>query len=346
MVPGVSIVICCYNSSQRLPRTLEHLAAQQVPSGLDWEVLVIDNASTDDTSGAAFAAWSASAPAPIRVVAEPRAGTGYARRRGFDEAKYEIVSFIDDDNWACNNWVQHVAELMEAHPEVGACGGKNEAVTDGELPSWFSRFQAVYAVGAQQQHAGPIRGPWSTLWGAGMSVRQSAWRQLCDEGFSPCVTGRQGASLVSGEDDEISLALRLRGWTLWYDPQLFMSHYLPPRRLEWSYLRRLKRAMGCSTVGLDPYMFALNPNCRSAREQLRQTWTWQTLATLKSLLRHGAKWPRAQREALEGDPDVLHIEALQGRLAALPRSRAHYQQRVQEVLNARWARPALTHRPL
>src|SRR5439155_12302864 len=89
--PGISVVVCCYNSAQRLPATLGHLAAQEVHEGLDWEIIVVDNASTDETSRAAHAAWPAPPTcggypgAPLRVVFEPHAGLSNARQRGLDE---------------------------------------------------------------------------------------------------------------------------------------------------------------------------------------------------------------------------------------------------------------------
>src|SRR5436853_1166376 len=135
---GVSVVICCHNSTERLSPTLAHLAAQQVPEGLDWEVLLIDNMSTDGTADMARSLWPADAGAPLRVVLETQIGTTAARCRGLAEARYEFVTLVDDDNWVCPEWVRIVAEVMQAHPEIGACGGLNEAVCEGEAPPWFA----------------------------------------------------------------------------------------------------------------------------------------------------------------------------------------------------------------
>jgi glycosyltransferase involved in cell wall biosynthesis len=103
---GVSIIICCHNSSTKLPATLSHLRKQQVPRELPWEVVVVDNASTDGTSCVALNNWPQDAPTTLRVVTEKRLGLSHARTRGLLEAKYEIVSFIDDDNWVCSSWVK------------------------------------------------------------------------------------------------------------------------------------------------------------------------------------------------------------------------------------------------
>jgi glycosyltransferase involved in cell wall biosynthesis len=161
-VPGVSVVVCTHNGAARLPDTLAHLAAQNVPAQLAWEVVVVDNRSTDDTSAVARSAWSAHAPAPLRVVAEPVLGPRFARVRAFAEARHTLVSFVDDDNWVAPDWVETVWQVMEAHPEAGACGGDGEAATD--------------------ETAGAAATP-GYFWGAGLTVRAAAWEALRAKGF-------------------------------------------------------------------------------------------------------------------------------------------------------------------
>lgn len=102
---SVSIVICCHNSAKRLPDTLKHLLIQEVPDNLQWEVIVVDNVSTDNTAQVARSLWPDDAPAPLQVVSEPEPGLSNARKRGFMEAKYELVSFVDDENWLAPDWV-------------------------------------------------------------------------------------------------------------------------------------------------------------------------------------------------------------------------------------------------
>lgn len=342
---GVSVVVCCHNSVQRLPPTLAHLAAQQPGEGLDWEVIVIDNASTDETARVAQSAWPAEAPAPFRVVFEPRAGLSHARQRGLDESRYEIVSFIDDDNWVCPEWVRTAAEVTRAHPEVAACGGWPEEVCEVAPPTWFERFKSVYAVGPQAEHAGVMPGRWACLGGAGMSLRYSAWQQLVESGFHPLLAGRQGSALTSGEDVELTYALRLAGWELWYEPRLRMRHFIPAGRLQWSYLRRLHRGGGASTVGLDPYTFALFGPPHTLKERLRRTWHWQLAQAVKNLAEYRLKVLRLPSSAEEGNADVLKVERFTGRLVELMRWRKVYSRRVREVLETSWARTPTASAP-
>ncbi|HLB90290.1 MAG TPA: glycosyltransferase, partial [Terriglobales bacterium] len=109
---GVSAIVCCYNSASRLPATLAHLASQRCEGRFPWEVILVDNASTDGTGRIAQELWPQDAPVHLRVVHEARLGLAYARQRGISAARYELLSFVDDDNWVCPNWVQLVWELM------------------------------------------------------------------------------------------------------------------------------------------------------------------------------------------------------------------------------------------
>src|SRR4051812_3506356 len=103
---GVSIIICCYNSSHRLPQTLKYLAHQQLADDIAWEIIVINNASEDDTKEVAIKEWNSySSKIVLRVIDEPVPGLNNARKRGVEEAKYDIIIFCDDDNWLDKNFI-------------------------------------------------------------------------------------------------------------------------------------------------------------------------------------------------------------------------------------------------
>ena len=329
---GVSVVICCHNSAERLPNTLAHLSAQKVPAGLPWEVLVVDNASTDATVEVARQHWPKDARAPLRVVNEPQPGLAHARQRGFAEAMYDIISFIDDDNWVCPEWVATVSDLMTTHTYVGACGGAGEAVPETDLPWWFEKFQGHFAVGPQSADAGDVTWTRGYLWGAGLAIRKAAWLQLIEKGYRSLLTGRKGASLTAGEDTELCFALRSAGWRLWYEPRLRFKHLLPAGRLRWSYLRGLHRGFGAAEAVLDAYQFACKGGLAKRRGRfLQNVCLRQMIIETRALLRFRGKLLRAMWQPLEGDPDVLDIERLAGKIRELLRTRRAYEQRLRMV---------------
>ncbi len=324
---GVSVVICGHNSAERLPRTLEHLANQDVPSELQWEVILVDNASIDGTSETALRAWPANNTMSIRIVQEPKLGLAHARMRGFAEAKHEIVSFIDDDNWVCREWVRIVSEVMTEHPEVGACGGYIEAVHENNPPWWFDLYKESYVIGPQGEKGGDISNTRGWLCGAGLNVRKSAWQQLVSNGFHPKLVGRKGKALSAGEDKELCYALRLAGWQLWYEPRLRLRHFLPKHRLKWAHLRRLHRGYGAQEVRLFPYHLALKSDSKRLHRVTRRAWNRKIFVALRSLKRHRVTVLKLFlfRLKLEGEPTVLDVEQRIGFLIAMLRTRRWYE---------------------
>src|SRR5690349_3890945 len=120
-VKGVSVIICTYNGAERLPQTLKHLAAQQVDKEIRWEIILVDNASTDNTAEVARHCWNGSSRnVPIQIFSHPIPGKTGAMQLGFTKANYDYLLICDDDNWLAANYVQLVYEIMSTMPEIGA----------------------------------------------------------------------------------------------------------------------------------------------------------------------------------------------------------------------------------
>src|SRR5262245_41018784 len=97
---GVSVIVCCYNSADRLPETLKHIAMQNVPDSILWEVIIVNNNSTDETEKVAISEWSRyHLSVPFKVVNESKPGLNFARKKGVENAGFSLLLFCDDDNW-------------------------------------------------------------------------------------------------------------------------------------------------------------------------------------------------------------------------------------------------------
>ncbi len=299
---SVSIVLCCHNSAARLPDTLRHLCAVEVPPGLCWEVLLVDNASTDTTAVCAQALWAeAGAPAPLNVLTEPRLGLNHARWAGIRAARGDIVSFVDDDNWVDSAWLKVIVDVFAAQPSVGAVGAWAEPVSDGPIPPWFERAQHLYACGQQGAAAGPVPAARGYLYGAGLSIRRTALLALDAAGFAPRLIGRSGASLAGGEDSELCRALSSAGWDLWYEPRLRLRHFMPAGRLTLAYARRLSFEMGRAAVRLE------GAHPLPARRRASALLRLRPLAALWYALRWAARavpLPGRARHPLAGSYDL------------------------------------------
>lgn len=291
LADGVSVILCCHNSAKRLPKTLEHLAHQAFTESLPWEVIVVDNASTDSTAEVAPKTWlTYGGKADLRVVAQPVPGLSYAREKGIAESKYGILVFCDDDNWLCPGYVQRAHEILRDHPGVALAGGWGEPEPEGTPPGWLKDFSDPYGTGPQGSAAG-IVGSTMTFYGAGLIVRKKDYLDLASSGFRFLLSGRQGSRLTTGEDRELSYALTLRGKKLYYDPALRFRHFIPKERATWMYYRRMMVA--CVPAGLILQAYHLRVlNRQKNRTMWKNSLSWILLMMVVSQARRAFQTAR------------------------------------------------------
>lgn len=336
--PGVSCVICCHNSEKRLPKTLHYLSKQKVDPSIEWEVIIVNNGSTDFTPQVARQSWPSVLKISLSIVDESQLGLMHARRKGFEEALFDIVSFIDDDNWVCETWVQTIFHVMKRYPDIGACGGTNTVISETQLPWWFHKFQRSYAVGCQGETAGDITWKRGVLFGAGLTVRKYAWEDLISAGFQPLSVGRKGRLLTCGEDYEICLALRLRGWKIWYEPSLRLQHYMTSSRLRWSYLCKTLRLVGWSSPDLDPYYYASSKisSGKSLLLDVKMYWLIEIFRAIKGLIMILPTFIISILVSCEGNDKVLLKERLLGRISRLSSLRTEFDESCLCIMNSAW----------
>jgi glycosyltransferase involved in cell wall biosynthesis len=332
---GLSVIICCHNSSSRLPLTLSHLKGQEPPAA-PWELLLIDNASTDVTAEVARSCWQ-DGPAPLRIIDESRLGVRFARERGLREARYEFLGFVDDDNWVAHDWVRTAHHIMSTDSELGAVGSIREAACEVSWPAWFDDFHSLYAV-LTEQDLKQMHGPVDWLPTAGLCVRKAAWDRLIRNGFRSQLTGTVGQKLQGGEDTELTIALRLSGWKLAVDPRLRLQHFVPAQRLRWIYLRKLLRSYAASHVTLDAYIdhsLSLRPG---PRRWLSERWWYQLGKSLTQIVTRPRALVAAVSSDAEGRNEVIEIEQQFGRVLGLLQLRGRYGALRRDLRNALWRR--------
>lgn len=244
---GISVVICCYNSSQRLPETLRHLASQKI-DGIEWEIVLVDNASTDDTVASAKMIWAElGSKCELRIISEHKRGVNHARMSGIRAAVHEVVLFCDDDNWLSGDYLQQAASIM-SDTSIGVCGARGTAVFEGTEPVWFSQYEAVFACSGQAEKEGVLGWDNIGLYSAGMLVRRSVVLEVLATGYESVFEARGDNKLSGGEDFELVVLIRTMGYKAYYSPRLSFKHYMPESRMQWSYLVRLVRGMTINTA--------------------------------------------------------------------------------------------------
>lgn len=291
-LPALSVIVCCFNSSTRIAPTLDHLRRQDFSEPDGFEIIVVDNNSTDGTTAVARTAWDSSpCTIPFKVVSETRQGLSYARERGLAEARAGFVVFVDDDNWLAPDYLARMLRLMRVHPRAALIGGAITPVFEGSEPNWFQNVYGIFAVGNKGAHA-RVQPLGHTVPGAGMALRISAMRDLCSRGFEFTLSDRAGAALCGGGDIELNLALQLCGWEIFYDPELRLQHFIPEKRLNWRYACGLVRGMGEAEVFLLPYRHSLRKKAGVLPASAAVTASWPIQIIVRSLQAVGW-WLRA-----------------------------------------------------
>ncbi|RAJ01593.1 glycosyltransferase involved in cell wall biosynthesis [Chitinophaga skermanii] len=272
---GVSVVICCYNSALRLPGTLQHLALQQVPDNFTWEIILVDNASNDDTVEVATGLWNLydTKNVHFRIVEEPKPGQMYARKLGVQKANYECIVFCDDDNWLSENYVHDAWRLMRRSPQFGAGGGQNLPTTNAaNYPSWFEEYKNYYATGIPAAQSGEVTYERGFVLGAGMVTRKSLFTQLTSEKYPTLLPGRNGEELSTGDDFEYCKRLLLWGYKLYYEESMVLMHFIPEERLTVKYRDRLMAGIKEATKVLGEYDLAWIVHNRIKHKNPTRLW--------------------------------------------------------------------------
>ena len=254
-IDGVSVVIVTYNGSERLTATLTHLAAQKNIL-FNFEIIIVDNNSSDNTIEKAQQIWQElNSPYTLHIVSEKQPGTMFARKRGINEAKYRYMLYCDDDNWLCEDYVSIAYSVICNNNQIAAVGGKGIITYDKNfnIPSWMKNYENNFGTGAQGKIDGDTTNDKGCLYTAGTILDLKWLNQLYTLGFESILKGRDGKTLVAGEDTELTYALKLIGGKLYYSSQMTFKHYMPSERINWKYLKKLWFGFGLADIIISPY---------------------------------------------------------------------------------------------
>jgi glycosyltransferase involved in cell wall biosynthesis len=234
----LTVIIPSRNNACLLDRMLASVACQQFPDE-QFEIIAIDNGSTDDTS-AVCEAWEARFR-NFRRVFEPEPGLHVGRNLGLTLARANILVYVDDDIQAEPLWLKGIAEAFN-HPGVGLVGGNNQPDFESQPPPWLEqmkqRFSYGWALpslslldfGISPRDISP-----AYVWGCNYSIRKDILMQI--GGFHPDGMPKElihlrgdGESFVSAE--VVRLGMRVR-----FAPAASIRHFTPKSRMTETYLR-------------------------------------------------------------------------------------------------------------
>ncbi|MGK7938865.1 MAG: glycosyltransferase family 2 protein [Crocosphaera sp.] len=227
--PQIVAIICTYNRDPYLGDAIDSLLAQE---GVNYEVLVVDNASTDGTKQVVQPYLS---HPRFRYVYEPILGLSVARNRGATETTAPILAYLDDDAIASPQWLRVLVEAYERNEKLAIAGGKVTLIWPNNItpPSWISKDLAgglgAYDLGDEVVS---ITNPQLTPRGLNYSLRRSFLDQI--GGFDANL-GRVGKKLLSNEELFMTELALNQGWQVAYLPDALVDHNVAPERLKRSW---------------------------------------------------------------------------------------------------------------
>ncbi|MGB0383263.1 MAG: glycosyltransferase family 2 protein [Ardenticatenaceae bacterium] len=224
----ISVVICTYNRADLLANALETVCEQTL-SASEYEVIVVDNNSSDETASVTHA-FAARYP-NLRYAFEPQQGLSHARNRGWQEAKGDYVGYIDDDCKVPAGWLAVAKALIERlAPDV--FGGPYFAFYKTPKPAWFKDEYASYE---PYPNATFIEGLPDALHGGNLFLRRELIKKV--GGFNPAL-GMSGEKMAYGEETALLRQLHATrpNLRLYYEPKLLLYHLVRPEKMSLRWI--------------------------------------------------------------------------------------------------------------
>jgi GT2 family glycosyltransferase len=250
---SVSVIIPTFNRASLLGETLDSLAGLRPRTIKDWDVLVVDNNSSDDTALVVRRRQSAF-PVPLRYEFEAAQGRSNALNSGIAATAAPVLAFIDDDVVVGARWLDEgVGPLLDPDSGVDYTGGPVEPIWEAPRPGWLSETKADLwgAIAILDYGSQPFvfEDRCRVPLGANMAVRRALVERV--GGFSPRLGRSAGTQILGQEVPEFLTRARAAGGRGLYAPGMRVRHHVPARRLTKTYFRRWWYGKGRSRAALE-----------------------------------------------------------------------------------------------
>jgi glucosyl-dolichyl phosphate glucuronosyltransferase len=228
----ITVAICTWNRSKLLDRTLAAMRRLVIPEGVDWEVLVVNNNSSDRTDEV-LATHASSLP--IRRLFQARPGKSHAANLAIEEAAGDLILWTDDDVLVDPRWLAEYVEAARLYPEAAYFGGTVDPLFEVDPPGWIRRHLTllgdIYAVRQLGEEVRPLR-PHESPYGANMAIRREAHEiHRFDINLGP-----SGDNQIRGEEVVLFQGMRRRGLVGVWVGTAQVRHFIPAERLNRRYV--------------------------------------------------------------------------------------------------------------
>lgn len=276
----ITLLICTHNRGERLRETLDAVYKMDRLGGRVAELLIVDNASTDDTPRIVDEIIAAGPAIPTRRVLEPAIGAINARRRAVHEAETPLIAWLDDDVIPSVSWAAAILSRVDQCPRAGIVGSRITLRWESGPTRLANRFRTQLAEQDLGERPQMLRGAGDGLATAALAARKQA---ILDSGWleHAYLCGPNGQQLSRGEDYEMVIRTRLAGWETWYEPTATVEHIIPASRQTDAYLIDLAHGIGEAKPWLnwiaagEPGLAWVDQQTKRVKKQLRHNKLFQ-----------------------------------------------------------------------
>jgi len=245
----VTVAVCTWNRCALLKEALARMAGLRIPTATEWELLVVNNRSTDATDEVI---GSFAGTLPIRRVYEAEPGLSNARNAAVREASGAYVLWTDDDTLVDPDWLAAYVEAFQRWPDAAVFGGPVAPVFLAPPPAWLRSGWPLVADAFAARDLGSVPiafdGERNMPFGANYAVRLDEQRR---RRYDPRL-GVKAGQIVVGEETRLAKELLAAGARGFWVPGARVEHRIPPARMTTAYLRRYYVGVGRTSARVGP----------------------------------------------------------------------------------------------
>ena len=264
-----SVILPTKDRGPEIEPTLQALLEQDLAQS-DYEVLIVDNASSDKNAQL-LRTWAERHAPLLRYHPEPEPGLNLARNAGIRAATGEVLAFLDDDAVAPRHWLRELLQCLADHPKTWAVGGRIVSQFTSAPPAWLDDSLAIYLSDFDRgEHSRPLHFD-DYPRGANMAFRREAFEEC--GGFASNLD-RKGDLLLSYGDIEMCYRVEQAGHEVRYAPKADVQHLIRGDRLSFDWFARRAYWQGRSQ--------ALFERMHFGRWHLLRKWPYRLLRSVIS----------------------------------------------------------------
>lgn len=239
----ISVIVCTHNRCELLWETLQSLMSQDYPVQ-DYEVIVVDNQSTDGTRDVVYKFMKKGGDGSsnligedrvqVRYIFEEKIGLSNARNRGIAESRGDIVAFIDDDAIAERFWLSKLMNVYREEKDAVCVGGGVIAEWKIPKPGWWHPHLNIVSKFEYGDARTILRYPVFPI-GTNISFKKNT---VVNAGMFDTNLGRIGSKLSGYEEVDVCVKLQKVGQPIYYEPRAIVYHIVDGERLSRGFIRR------------------------------------------------------------------------------------------------------------